>query len=66
MEDRGDGPDSIAYEKRIIKWAHSYNGYARLAGTGAPLYLRDVLMPVLESYRDTGTLPEWAGVDLLR
>ena len=66
MDDRDAGPDSIAYEKQIIKWAHTYNGYRRLAGTGAPGYLRDILMPVLESYSDNGTVPAWAGVDLLR
>lgn len=66
MDDRDAGPDPIAYEKHIIKWAHTYDGYTRLAGTGEPAYLRDILMPVLESYRDNGTVPRWAGIDLLR
>lgn len=33
MDDKRCGTRPIAYEKHIIKWAHTYDGYTRLAGT---------------------------------
>lgn len=58
--------DSVyeAYEAALIKWAGTYNGYERLAHT--PEGLDAVLTPLTEAYRTTGSVPEWAGVDLLR
>ncbi|MDR7288630.1 MULTISPECIES: protein-tyrosine phosphatase family protein [Mycolicibacterium] len=50
--------------RTLIEWAHEYNGYQRLAGN--PSRLADVLRPVMDEFRSTRVIPEWAGVDLLR
>ena len=58
-----------SYEDRLVKWAHEYNAYHRLAaGEFEPFMgaLRVVLHPLLESFRAEGVIPKWAGVDLLR
>lgn len=47
-----------------IDWAHQYDGYARLAGS--PEALATILEPAWRQYRQTGRIPEWCGVDLLR
>ncbi len=53
---------------RQIAWAHTYDGYERLAGepVGGPAALERVLEPALREFRDTGRVPAWCGVDLLR
>lgn len=48
----------------MIRWAHFYDGYKRLA-RGAP-QLAELLRPLRESLAVTGAIPDWAGVDLLR
>lgn len=52
------------YEQQLIKWAHKYDGYKRLAGS--PDQLWEVLKPVREEFERSGVIPEWAGIDLLR
>jgi hypothetical protein len=56
-----DGDDD---EYKLIKWAHDYNGYARLARD--PENLWRILQPVREEFERSGKIAEWAGVDLLR
>ncbi|MEX7468578.1 hypothetical protein AB4Z39_02590 [Mycobacterium adipatum] len=51
-------------EQGLIDWAHSYNGYERIAGS--PEHLSAVIRPMAEEYERSGAIPEWAGVDLLR
>lgn len=59
--------EPINYEEKLIGWALEYNAYNRLAGTGSfPAALREVLLPLIESYKESGVIPQWAGVDLLR
>lgn len=48
----------------VLRFAVTYNGYARLARDVGRLH--DVVEPVLESLRERGAVPEWAGLDLLR
>lgn len=48
----------------MIQWAHCYDGYKRIA-RGAP-QLAEVLRPLRESFAQTGAIPDWAGIDLLR
>lgn len=52
------------YELRLIKWAHKYDGYARLAR--GPENLWDLVQPLHRAFQTEGAIPEWAGVDLLR
>jgi hypothetical protein len=47
-----------------VKWAHKYDAYARLAGS--PQSLATLLEPAWHEYHQTGRVPEWCGVDLLR
>ncbi|ALG87074.1 hypothetical protein [Gordonia phthalatica] len=50
--------------QKINSWAHSYNGYTRLDEN-----LRDrgsVVARVIEEYEREGSIPEWAGIDVLR
>jgi uracil-DNA glycosylase len=50
-----------------IVWAHTYNGYERLAGgESGPLALAKLLEPARREFRESGQIPEWCGVDLLR
>lgn len=51
-------------EQVLIDWAHSYNGYERIAAS--PEHLAAVIRPVADEYERRGMIPEWAGVDLLR
>ena len=48
----------------VIRWAHCYDGYKRLAA-GAPA-LAELLRPLRQALADTGAIPGWAGLDLLR
>jgi len=47
-----------------IDWAHEYDGYARLAGS--PQALATLLETAWRQYHQTGRVPEWCGVDILR
>lgn len=47
-----------------VQWAHSYDGYRRLAGT--PEALDRLIEPAREEWRRTGCVPDWCGVDFLR
>lgn len=47
--------------KKLIDWAHRYNGYERLGSE-----LGKVLSPLHHEIESSGRIPEWAGVDLLR
>lgn len=47
-----------------VEWAHKYDAYARLAGS--PQALATLLEPAWHEYHQTGRVPEWCGVDLLR
>src|SRR4051812_9548985 len=51
-------------EFALIEWAESFNGYERLAQS--PEHLWKVLQPLREAFEQDGSIPEWAGVDLLR
>lgn len=52
---------------RQVAWAHTYDGYQRLAGGDAgPAALKLLLHPAIEEWRRTGHVPDWCGVDLLR
>ena len=53
-----------ANEQALIDWAHEYNGYQRIASS--PGALEVVVESVAREFRQTGRIPEWAGVDLLR
>lgn len=53
-----------SHEYALIKWAHKCNGYERLAHT--PENLWDVLQPLRDAFERDGSIPDWAGVDLLR
>lgn len=65
--DRGSSQESEPYMSRQIEWAHSYNGYERLAGgADGPASLARLLEPAWREYRDSGRVPEWCGIDLLR
>ena len=55
-------PDSATDAQ--VRWAHSYDGYRRLA-TG-PEMLATVLSGAREAYHRQGRVPDWCGVDLLR
>ncbi|WP_232715208.1 hypothetical protein [Gordonia metallireducens] len=52
------------YELLLIEWAHTYNGYERLGG--GPHKLAELVAPLRHEFESLGTIPEWAGVDLLR
>lgn len=55
----------LAEEHRaLIDWALRYNAYKRL-GAG-PSELVAVLRPLTDEIEASGTIPKWAGVDLLR
>ncbi|WP_245906496.1 hypothetical protein [Mycolicibacterium palauense] len=54
----------VDYDYRLGSWAHTYNGYSRLASDHRAL--GEVLRPVREAFERDGTIPDWAGVDLLR
>ena len=53
-----------SYEYALIKWAHKDKAYERLAHT--PERLWDLLQPLREAFERDGSIPDWAGVDLLR
>ena len=48
----------------MIQWAHCYNGYKRLARGGPQLM--ELLHPHREKFAQSGEIPDWAGIDLLR
>lgn len=53
---------------RQIAWAHTYNAYDRLAGgleSGTDALAR-LLGPAWREYEQSGLVPGWCGVDLLR
>lgn len=50
------------YEFALTSWAHEYNAYERIAAE----HLADVLRPLRTAFDETGEVPDWAGVDLLR
>ncbi|AZZ82281.1 hypothetical protein C5O27_15380 [Gordonia alkanivorans] len=56
---------TTSYDQLLIEWAHSYNGYERLAGNG-PRHLYELTLPLQRAFDRNGNIPEWAGVDLLR
>ena len=60
--------DSDRLMSRQIAWAHTYNGYDRLAGgvEGGPEALARVLEPAWREYQGSSRVPTWCGVDLLR
>lgn len=53
---------------RQIAWAHTYDGYERLAGgpDGGPSALAQLLEPAWREYEQSSRVPSWCGVDLLR
>ncbi|MCV7194037.1 hypothetical protein [Mycolicibacterium brumae] len=53
-----------SYEQSVIEWAHTYDGYSRIAG--GPDHLWTQIEPLKRAYDQHGRVPEWAGVDLLR
>ena len=53
-----------SYEYALIEWACEYNAYERLAGS--PNRLWDLLHPLRDAFERAGSIPDWAGVDLLR
>jgi hypothetical protein len=56
--------DDDNYEYALIEWAHKYQAYERLAQT--PELLWHLLQPLREAFERDGSIPDWAGVDLLR
>lgn len=52
------------YEQAMHEWARAYNAYARLSGDPGRLWR--FYGPFSQEVRDTGEIPEWMGVDLLR
>ena len=46
------------YESALIEWAHTYNGYERLAGGPGDLW--ELVRPLHEEFERTGMIPEWA------
>lgn len=56
------GPDAPL--DNLLEFAGSYHGYRRLGGD--PSALRDIVEPVLRELETSETIPDWAGLDLLR
>ena len=54
--------DEIIIE--LFVWAHRYKGYERMAGNLEAL--ETLLEPAHRHYQQSGEVPEWCGVDLLR
>lgn len=52
------------YERAMIKWAQSYNGYERIADDSGRL--NAIYRPLAEEIASRGDLPDGLGVDLLR
>jgi hypothetical protein len=48
----------------ILEFAITYNGYDRIAGS--PEALLDLYEPIRKKWKESGRLPDWAGLDLLR
>lgn len=46
----------------MVRWAHSYHAYNRLASDRLP----QVLRPLTDEIEASGKIQDWAGVDLLR
>ena len=47
-----------------VRWAHNYDGYARMAHD--PAALERLLVGAREEYRRSGVVPPWCGVDYLK
>lgn len=56
------GPEADFDE--ILAYADSYNAYERWADD--PNLLFDMLRPVQDAWRESGRVPDWAGMDALR
>lgn len=52
------------YENQLIRWAHKYNAFERLAR--GPEHLFALVEPLNRAFQRDLSIPEWAGVDLLR
>ena len=57
-------PSPEADWPEILQFALTYNAYRRVA-RGVP-ELKAVVQPVLDELKRSGTVPGWAGVDMLR
>jgi O-acetyl-ADP-ribose deacetylase (regulator of RNase III) len=57
-------PPTPPLPQTAVEWALSYDPYARLCRR--PDVLRDIVNPLEAVYLVSGTIPQWAGVDLLR
>ncbi len=55
---------SMNYDQLLIEWAHTYNGYERLAAGPGELF--ELLAPLRHEFDQHGMVPDWAGIDLLR
>lgn len=55
---------SVDFDQLFIEWAHTYNGYERLAAGPGKLY--ELLAPLRHEFDQQGSVPDWAGIDLLR
>ena len=53
------------YDRALKDWAHSYNGYDRIAGGGNE-HIANLYRYVQEQIEEPGQIPDWFGVDLLR
>ncbi len=57
-------PSADAPLHDLLEFGLSYNGYERLAGD--PEALRRIVDPVIRELDSSGTVPGWAGLDMLR
>jgi hypothetical protein len=57
-------PPADAPLQDLLDFALSYDGYQRLGAD--PAALRRVVEPILQGLETRETLPDWAGLDLLR
>ena len=48
----------------ILRFAIAYNGYERIAGSPEALFR--LYEPIRKEWEESGRLPDWAGLDLLR
>jgi hypothetical protein len=60
----GAGREADRGRQAQIEWAHTYDGFRRLAGS--PEELARLLRGPRDSYATTRAVPAWCGVDLLR
>lgn len=52
------------YEAALINWAQRYNGYERIAEDHE--HANPIFEPLQEKLLESGEIPRWIGVDLLR